>query len=219
MSLKLTASAELEMDCAKDIVIWNYYDHEHVVGTHYKQYTAARVIAEKDDWCLVERSYRIPIFRIKNRSLGMMYRESEDIFRSLQYGAFGTVFYQKLWIKEIDADRCLVGSSYEVEIPKIFKPVFPVIQKLFQRMMKKWFHAVWEEDAPMRLRRAQVLKLGFRDFVGIDYINRKTQAPEKPNVPLPKLILPVAKPLMADHREVKRPFSRSQEVGYGLPAL
>ena len=45
------------------------------------------------------------------------------------------------------------------------------MQPLFDKLMKKWFADVWEEDMPMRERRFKVWKLGFKDFQGIDYIN------------------------------------------------
>ncbi len=51
-SALLTAQFRAEMDCPKEVVMWNYYDHEHLVGTHYKYYNATRVLAERDDWSL-----------------------------------------------------------------------------------------------------------------------------------------------------------------------
>ena len=59
-SATLTAQFEAEMDCPKEVVMWNYYDHEHLVGTHYKLYDKARVLAERDNWSLVFRSTRTP---------------------------------------------------------------------------------------------------------------------------------------------------------------
>src|SRR5437588_8479 len=120
----LTARCALEMDCPKEVVVWNYYDHEHVVGTHYKYYSEPRVVT-------------------------------------------------------------------------------------------RWFHATWEEDAPMRIRRWKVWKLGFRDFRGIDFINKKTAKPADldPNRPYP-LRLPVPKTRESPPGSgYRRPFDESVEVG------
>jgi hypothetical protein len=64
----LQAQYQADMDCPKEVVMWNYYDHEHLVGTHYKLYDRARVVAERDDWALVYRSKRMPLlpFRTSN---------------------------------------------------------------------------------------------------------------------------------------------------------
>ena len=52
------------------------------------------------------------------------------------------------------------------------------LQPLFERVIRRWFHDTWIEDAPMRVRRWKVWKLGFRDFRGLDYVNEKTAKPE-----------------------------------------
>ena len=57
----LQAQYQANMDCPKEVVMWNYYDHEHLVGTHYKLYNKARIVAERDDWALVLRSKRIAL--------------------------------------------------------------------------------------------------------------------------------------------------------------
>ena len=44
----LFSRCEKEMDCSKEVVIWNYFDHEHVVGTNYKYYNKFNIVAEKD---------------------------------------------------------------------------------------------------------------------------------------------------------------------------
>src|SRR2546428_329044 len=79
----LTATCSMDMDCPKEVVVWNYYDHEHVVGTHYKYYSEFRILAERDDWCLVERFYKLPIVNLRASSLGFMFMESPNLIRSL----------------------------------------------------------------------------------------------------------------------------------------
>jgi hypothetical protein len=66
----LTAQFCAEMDCPKEIVMWNYYDHEHLVGTHFKLYNRTRVLAERDNWSLVLRSKRMPLLPIYTSGIG-----------------------------------------------------------------------------------------------------------------------------------------------------
>ena len=58
-----------------------------------------------------------------------------------------------------------------------------LFEKLFHKLFASWFREVWAEDAPMRLRRWKVHQLGFKDFVGVDFINKKLPRPEHVKVP------------------------------------
>ena len=68
---------------------------------------------------------------------------------------------------EREENKCEVTRKDFLEIPKFLK----FLQPIFDKLMKRWFVDVWEEDMPMRERRLKVWKLGFKDFQGIDYIN------------------------------------------------
>jgi len=87
---------------------------------------------------------------------------------------------------------------------------------LFERVVTRWFHDTWVEDAPMRVRRWKVWKLGFRDFRGLDYVNQKTGAPTGAGAYRPHPVrLPVPKtPESPPGSGYKRPFDTSTEVGY-----
>jgi hypothetical protein len=207
----LYARCEREMDCSKEVVIWNYFDHEHVVGTHYKHYSRFRIVAEKNEWSLVERFYRLPIIGITTSSYGFMYLENPNLIRSFQFGKGGLLLDQSMILKDLGPERCLVASEYRLIAPFFLKPFEPLWRKIAQR----WFDLTWEEDAPMRLRRQQVWKLGFRNFVGIDYINKKTAKPEDLPAERPYPVeLPVPKTKGRLEADYERPFETSVEVGY-----
>ena len=210
----LFSRCEKEMDCSKEVVIWNYFDHEHVVGTHYKYYDKFNIVAEKDDWTLVERFYRLPIIGLKTSSYGFMYLENPNLIRSIQFGKIGLVLDQTIHLTDIGPDRCLVATEYRLKAPFFFKALAP----LWKRITDRWFINTWDEDAPMRLRRQQVWNLGFRDFVGIDYVNQKKPQPEgvPSNRPYP-VQLPVPKTKGRKDGEYERPFATSVEVGYPKP--
>jgi hypothetical protein len=206
----LFSRCEKEMDCSKEIVIWNYFDHQHVVGTHFKYYSRYKILAEQNEWSLVERFYRLPIIGLKTSSHGFMYLENPNLIRSYQFGKLGLVVDQSIELKDLGPDRCLVISEYRLEAPAFLK----VLEPLWQKITERWFINTWVEDAPMRLRRQKVWKLGFRNFVGIDYINRKTAKPG--NLPAERpypVELPVPKRSPQD-LDQERPFATSVEVGY-----
>jgi hypothetical protein len=205
----LYSRCEKEMDCSKEVVIWNYFDHQHVVGTHFKYYSRYKITAEQNEWCLVERFYRLPIIKLKTSSYGFMFLENPNVIRSYQFGKLGLVVDQTIHLEDRGPNRCLVASEYRLEAPAFMKPLEP----LWKRITARWFINTWDEDAPMRIRRQQVWNLGFRDFVGVDYINQKTAQPADVPKDRPYPVeLPV--PKLKEDQEHVRPFDESVEVGY-----
>jgi hypothetical protein len=90
-----------------------------------------------------------------------------------------------------------------------------MFQPLFTKLFRSWFWATWEEDAPMRLRRWKVHRLGFKDFNGIDYINKKTLR-QKDKRSGPYVFDPPvrsASPIKTV-AGIERPFDHSTEIGY-----
>jgi hypothetical protein len=206
----LTAKCSMEMDCPKEVVVWNYFDHEHVVGTHYKYYSEFKIVAERDDWCLVERFYKLPVINFRASSLGFMHMESPNVIRSIQFGKLGAKLDQRIELEDLGAEKCRVTSTYTMEVPGFAR----ALQPLFERVIRQWFEDTWVEDAPMRVRRWKVWKLGFRDFRGLEYVNQKTAKPASAGAFRPyKVRLPIPKtPSPSD--AYKRPFEKSVEVGY-----
>lgn len=198
-----------EMDCPREVLIWNYFDHEHVVGTHYKLYNSARVIAEKDNWCLVLRHYKLPLINVRASSLGFMWLENPRQIRSIQYGRFSALLDQTIHLEDLSPERCLVTSEYRMEVPAFFKLFAP----LFSRVIRRWFDDTWAEDAPMRVRRWKLWKLGFKDFEGLPYVNEGKAAPASAFRPYP-IEVPVPKSTSITAGGLERPFSESTEVGY-----
>src|SRR5438445_3218695 len=117
----LTATSSMEMDCPKEVIVWNYYDHEHVVGTHYKYYSRFRIVEEKDDWCLVERFYKLPIIRWKTSSFGLMYMDNPNLIRSIQFGQLGFDLFQAIHLEDLPGERCRVTCVYTMDVPGPFK--------------------------------------------------------------------------------------------------
>jgi hypothetical protein len=206
----LQVQFQADMDCPKEVVMWNYYDHEHLVGTHYKLYDRARVVAERDDWALVYRSKRMPLLPFRTAGIGFQYMDGNTM-KSFHKDSIG--FFLETDIEFIDRpeNRCTIRVTYRINT----HPFFKLFEPLFKRLFEKWFWATWEEDAPMRLRRWKVHNLGFKEFSGVDYINKKAPKPE--HLDAGKYIFdpPVrtASPIKTV-QGVERPFTQSLELGY-----
>jgi hypothetical protein len=213
---ELHAEVTTEAPFPKGLLVWNYNDHEHVVGTHYKNYESVEILAEADTWCFSKRTARLPFIPLRTSALAFSYCPSENLQRSYHQGPFGLLLRQEFHFKELGRNRTQVTVHSRVTVPRILG----FLQPFFQKLMYRWFWAVWEEDMPMRERRLKVWQLGFKDFVGLDYVNNKTAAPEEPDLERPyPLVLPVPKITKIARGGVSRPFRRSEEVGYGLPDL
>lgn len=206
----LMAQFEAEMDCPKEVVMWNYYDHEHLVGTHYKLYDKARVLAERDNWSLVYRSKRMPLLPFYTSGIGFQYMDG-NVMKSFHKDSIGFMLEMEADFKDLPNERCSVTVTYRINT----HPIFKMFEPFFKNIFKKWFWATWEEDAPMRLRRWKVHKLGFKDFSGIDYINKKQLRAEGAGYGKYEFNPPVktASPIKTA-QGVERPFSHNAELGY-----
>ncbi len=205
-----------QVDFPKGLMIWNYFDHEHVVGTHFEHYHHVRILAEADNWCFSQRSATLPLIPIKMRATQFSCLMSEHHMRSFHFGPFGLLLEQDFHFEDVGRQGCRVTVESRIQVPRIFG----WLQPLFHRVMRRWFYSVWAEDMEMRERRLKVWQLGFRDFVGLDYVNNKTAGPEQPDMERAYPIrLPVPKITGITRGGVDRPFRTSRKLGYGLPEL
>lgn len=205
----LLSTVKKEMDCPREVMIWNYFDHEHVVGTHYKHYSTVRVIDEMDTWALSERTRRLPVIRRNVTSMDFVYLKDPHHIRAYHFGRLARMQHDILF-EDLGPEKCLVTNEYRLYVPCFLKWLEP----LWRRITTRWFHVQWNEDVPMRLRRWKVWKLGFVDFVGLDYVNRGTAraAGAEPR-PYP-IKLPVPKATTIRTKGFPRLFAESEEVGY-----
>jgi hypothetical protein len=206
----LTAQFRAEMDCPKEVVMWNYYDHEHLVGTHYKYYNGTRVLAERDDWSLVVRSKRMPLLPFYTAGVGFQYMDGNTM-KSFHQDQLGFILEMEALFEDMPNDRCSVTVTYRIQA----HPIFKLFDSYFKKLFKGWFWATWEEDAPMRLRRWKVHNLGFKDFSGIEHINKKLPKPQPFDPGKYEFVPPIRKssPIRTPNG-IERPFNTSVELGY-----
>ena len=58
----LTSVSSARSKFPKKLLLWNYWDHEHIVGTHFKHYKKVNILYENDKCCYSERWSKIPYF-------------------------------------------------------------------------------------------------------------------------------------------------------------
>ena len=204
----------------KKLLIWNYWDHEHTVGTHFEYYKKVKILFENEKECHSERWAKLPYLPFYIKSTDVCFLKNEN-----QMEVFHTTFFKLIKCKQIFLfkenleNQCEVTRQDFLEIPKFLK----FLQPIFDMIMKKWFVDIWDEDSPMRERRLKVWKLGFKDFEGINYVNdpniKERDIINKEyqlELPLPK-ITHINKG--QKNKIFKRLFSKSKHVGYGLPNL
>lgn len=204
----MTLTFEKEQDCPKEVVMWNYYDHEHLLGTHYKLYRGARVLAERDDWALVYRRSKVPIVPFYNQGIGFQFMEG-NVMKTFHLDSVGFLLEMEVHFFDLPDNRSKMKVIYNIRVPKWMA----FLDIPFKMVFTSWFKGAWAEDVPMRNRRWKVHQLGFKDFHGIDYINKKTEKPKdfdagpyRFDPPVPSL------PLIRSIEGVRRPFSARTEL-------
>ena len=197
-------------------MIWNYFDHEHIVGTHAGHYRHVRILAEADQWCLSQRSATLPFIPVKLSATQFSCLIAKNWMRSFHFGPFGLLLEQDFHFEDLAQQGCRVTVESRLAVPRIFG----WLQPWFHRLMRRWFYSVWEEDMEMRARRLKVWQLGFRDFAGLDYVDRKFAGPRRPKIGRPYPIrLPVPKITEITRHGISRPHPPGRKVGYGLREL
>ncbi len=216
----LTSVSSAQSNFPKKLLIWNYWDHEHIVGTHFEHYEKLNILFEDEKCCISERWAKLPYFPFSIKSKDVCKLTNENRMDVEHTTLFNIIKCKQTFIFEEDKNNnCKVTRYDYLEVPKIFK----FLQTLFDKLMKKWFIDVWQEDMPMRERRLKVWKLGFQDFKGINYINDPSMQKTTDSQRTYDLQLPIPKTTqIRKNGSIKtfvRLFKKSKHIGYGLPDL
>jgi hypothetical protein len=156
-----------EIDVAADVVIWNYFDHEHLTVVH-GGYSDAQVLYEKGDTTMLLVTLRIPLFSfLKSHSLSTMVveerTETRCRFYDVNMGLFGVPSINSFLIEEVAPDRTRLVTRYKF----LLRGWRQLLAPLLYRLLERWNRQIWLEDLPLKLRRHKVLRHGFQDFVGM----------------------------------------------------
>ena len=216
----LTSVSTAKTKFPKKLLIWNYWDHEHIVGTHFENYKKVVILYEDETTCHSDRWAKLPYLPFYIKSTDICKLVNNNRMEVMHTTLFSIIKCKQIFVfEENSLNECSVTRYDYLEVPKLFK----FLQPVFDKMMKKWFLDVWEEDMPMRERRFKVWKLGFQDFKGIDYINNPDSEKKHNENRMYDLSLPIPKVTQTKEngskKTFKRLFKRSKHIGYGLSDL
>ena len=216
----LTSVSSANTKFPKKLLIWNYWDHEHIVGTHFEHYKKVKIIYEDDISCHSDRWAKLPYLPFYIKSTDKCKLLNNNKMEVLHTTLFNLIKCKQIFeFEENELNECTVTRYDYLEVFSFLK----FLQPLFDKLMKKWFIDVWEEDMPMRERRFKVWKLGFQDFKGINYINNPEIKKEYNSNREYELKLPIPKITQVKEdgtkKTFKRLFKKSKHIGYGLSDL
>lgn len=152
-----------QVDCSASVVFWNYWDHEHLCVVH-NNYTEARVLYEDTKTVLFLLTYKLPVFSfLRSNSLNVMVQHDANTIKCFNVGLFGIPACTTITVKETTKDHCDITMNYKF----VLKGWTTLLAPAFPRLSKIWNEQVWVEDLPLKARRQKVLRMGFKDFVGL----------------------------------------------------
>ena len=91
-----------EVSFPRGLIIWNYFDHEHVVGTHFEHYHQIRILAEEKNWCFSQRSATLPFIPIRMWATQFSYLKSDKWMRSFHFGPLGLLLEQDFHFEDLE---------------------------------------------------------------------------------------------------------------------
>jgi hypothetical protein len=160
----------------RPIMIWNLMDFSHVNWVHRRNYKYCKVLAESSSTTLLEYGVRVLFFLGLPFSTPLMMWHQytpPNIVRHLSRSAWGSYTKVEMILDEIEQDgkpATRLTHRYATHLPFFLLP----FKKLFTRYIEAWSERLWKEDEGMLLRRAQVLKSGFKDHP-IDVVPRAAE--------------------------------------------
>jgi len=150
-----------EINCSKDVALWNYWDHEHLDITH-SAYKESNILYDKNNFMFRVDNIKIPFpFMNFQTPLFMVQHDEDTIY--VYAVQIGVISKTTITIKSLNNSSCQIIMNYKFYLNgwrKILKPFLKI-------MIPKWNEKVWLEDFPIKIRRQKVLDMNFKDFKGL----------------------------------------------------
>jgi hypothetical protein len=105
-----------------------------LVWHHFKLYNHARVLAGQDNWSLVLRSKRMPLFPLYTSGIGFQYMDGNTM-KSFHKDFIGFMLEMQALFEDLPNDRCSVTVTYRIDT----HPVLKLLEPFFKRLFKHWF--------------------------------------------------------------------------------
>jgi hypothetical protein len=151
-----------KINCSKDVIFWNYWDHEHLDVVH-NNYKKSDVLYDKENFMFRVDNIQIPVFKFL-KSITPIFMVQHDQNTLITFAVqFGILSKTKITVEEIDKEKSIITMNYKFELNgwKI------ILKPILKYLIPKWNENVWQEDLPLKLRRNKILKYNFKDFIGM----------------------------------------------------
>jgi len=153
-----------EADCSAAVGWWNQWDHEHVTVAHEGGWVAGHLLYEDEKYAVGLVTIRVPIFSfIKSQALNINIKHDAETMFTINLGLFGIPSITRITIVEDRRDHIIHTTNYKF----LLRGWRRILALVLPRLIDHWTESRWQEDLELKMRRQQVLRLGFRDFVGL----------------------------------------------------
>jgi len=142
-------------------IIDNYLDFEHGQFLHKDRYAYTHLLHSAGNAHFIE--YGIKQFFITITTTGWFQYVPPARFVSHTKGLFGTTDILIVTSVSEESGITTIDVVYTIRPPALLRP----LRRLIERSVRRWNARLWEEDKALILRRTMLLKLGFRDNVGL----------------------------------------------------
>ena len=171
-----------DISVSKEVIWWNYWDHEHLDIVHdgYKQ---SDVLYDKKNFLFRVDQIKIPLLPFM-KFMTPIFMVQDDDDNLLVYAIqMGVLSKTTITIISKSEKSCQITMNYKFYLNGWRKLLRPFLK----RLIPKWNERVWLEDVNLKLRRQKVKDMGFRDFIGLseDREKRISDKDEIKNINLP----------------------------------
>jgi hypothetical protein len=161
MSAAWTVEIHKEIAAPAAEVIDNYLDFDHAEVLHDGGYAYTRLLHSAGNAHFLE--YGVKLFCFPIKTVGWFQFVPPGRFVSHSKALFGTTDILVVTDVREAGDATSIDVVYTIRPPALFRP----LRRVIERRLRRWNATVWEEDKALLLRRAKLLKMGFRDNVGL----------------------------------------------------
>ena len=150
-----------QIPCSADVLLWNYWDDEHLIPVH-AGYESAKVLYMGKNFQLIwfkTKAHIIP-FTIPTLAFAIQHSTYQQFTYAMQ---FFLVSKTEISIEPKSSESCILSVKYKFLVPRFI----PFAKSILRSLIPKWFERAYEEDLQLRMRRQRVLSAGFKDYKGM----------------------------------------------------
>ncbi len=158
----LEIEVQKEINCSKEVALWNYWDHEHLDVVH-DGYKKSDILYDKKNFMFRLDKIKIPLIPFITFSTPIfMVQDNENdlVVYAIQMSVLSKTV---ITINDVSDRKCMIKMNYKFYLNgwrRLLKPILKIL-------IPKWNQKVWDEDFVVKIRRQKMLDMNFKDFVGL----------------------------------------------------